>query len=99
MQGMARSMLCSLVALTLSLGRVCAFSAFNLTQYNATLTLAARPTLMGQYVSGDWWLVGPVTVISTSPEAADGRNGFEVCERSVLLCRILPTLRPPCTQP
>lgn len=32
----------------------------------------------GQYVNGDWWVVGPVTIIATSPTATVGRNGMVV---------------------
>jgi len=58
--------------------------AFRLTQYNATLVLAAPPAAMGQYVSGDYWVVGPITIVSTEPAAAGGRNGFELSPRSTL---------------
>ena len=37
---------------------------------------------MGQYLSGDYWVVGPITILSTEPPAADGRNGFEVSPAS-----------------
>jgi hypothetical protein len=29
----------------------------------------------GQYVNGDWWVVGPVTITSISPQPVEGRNG------------------------
>ncbi|HLU47636.1 MAG TPA: hypothetical protein VK116_06120, partial [Planctomycetota bacterium] len=33
----------------------------------------SAPALTGQYVNGDWWVVGPVTIQSTSP-SWDGRH-------------------------
>lgn len=32
----------------------------------------------GQYVNGDWWVVGPVTITATSPTSSTGRNGIVV---------------------
>ena len=46
----------------------------SVTQYGITWTFdAAYP--VGQFVTGDWWVVGPVTVVSVDPAPADGRNG------------------------
>ena len=56
---------------------------WSLTQYNATLVLSAQPLAMGQYLSGDWWLQGPITILSTEPIAAAGRNGFEISPKSI----------------
>ena len=33
------------------------------------------PVECGQFVNGDWWIVGPVTVASISPAQAPGRHG------------------------
>ncbi|MEM7260563.1 MAG: hypothetical protein AAF488_01140 [Planctomycetota bacterium] len=30
---------------------------------------------VGQFVTGDWWVVGPVTIISVSPTPSGGRHG------------------------
>lgn len=35
----------------------------------------ARPRPVGQYVNGDWWVVGPVTIQGISPAPEDGRHG------------------------
>jgi hypothetical protein len=58
-------------------------TAFPFSQYNCTLTLREKPLHMGQYVSGDWWVLGPITILSTTPEATAGRNGFEVSPSSI----------------
>lgn len=44
-----------------------AVESTTVTQYGVTWTFAeARP--VGQFVTGDWWVVGPVRVVSVSPE-------------------------------
>lgn len=57
---------------------------FNVSQYNMTITLSSAPTAMGRYISGDYWVVGPVTILATDPPATGGRNGFEVSPASTL---------------
>ncbi len=47
------------------------------TQYGITWTFAA-PARVGRFVTGDWWVVGPVTVASVDPAPAEGRNGSVV---------------------
>ena len=37
-----------------------------------------RPARVGRYVTGDWWVVGAVTVKSVTPAARPGRNGSVV---------------------
>ena len=32
----------------------------------------------GQYVNGDWWVKGPLTITSIEPHASGGRNGWSV---------------------
>ena len=54
-----------------------------LAQYNATLVFSSKPQAMGQYLSNDWWVVGPVTLVQTLPAAAGGRHGFEVSPKSI----------------
>jgi len=48
-----------------------------LSQYGITWTFA-EPARVGRYATGDWWVVGPVTVKSVMPAPADGRNGSAV---------------------
>jgi len=44
------------------------------TQYGITWTFdKARP--VGKYATGDWWVVGPVTIKSVTPIPEKGRNG------------------------
>ena len=43
-------------------------------QYGITWKLE-RPVRVGQFVSGDYYVVGPVTVVAVSPEPDEGRNG------------------------
>lgn len=46
--------------------------------FNEFLGRSGVPALtcdLGHYATGDWWVVGPVQVISTSPEATSTTNG------------------------
>jgi hypothetical protein len=49
----------------------------SLTQYGITWTFA-KPAPVGQFVTGDWWVVGPVTVQSVSPSPTADRHGSVV---------------------
>jgi hypothetical protein len=51
--------------------------ATEVTQYGITWTFD-EPREVGQFVTGDWWVVGPVTVTSVSPAPTGTRNGSEV---------------------
>ncbi len=51
--------------------------ASSITQYGITWTFD-KEYQVGQFVNGDWWVVGPVTIISISPAPASGRNGSMV---------------------
>ena len=48
-----------------------------ISQYGFTWTFS-EPATAGQYVTGDWWVIGPVTVTSVSPAPAGGLNGSVV---------------------
>jgi hypothetical protein len=48
-----------------------------LSQYGITWAFA-EPARVGRYVTGDWWVVGPVTVKGVTPAPAEGRNGSVV---------------------
>jgi len=48
-----------------------------LSQYGITWTFA-EPARVGRYVTGDWWVVGPVTVKAITPAPAGGRHGSVV---------------------
>ncbi len=37
-----------------------------------------REAEVGRYITGDWWVVGPITVVSVTPAPAEGRNGSVV---------------------
>ncbi|MEM9053457.1 MAG: PKD domain-containing protein, partial [Bacteroidota bacterium] len=43
-------------------------------QYGITWTFD-KEYECGQFVTGDWWVVGPVTIVSATPEQSPGRNG------------------------
>lgn len=45
-----------------------------LTQYGITWTLH-KEVAAGQFVNGDWYVVGPVTVVKIDPNPTDARNG------------------------
>jgi hypothetical protein len=51
--------------------------ADRLSQYGITWVFD-RPHTVGRFVTGDWWVVGPVTVESVSPQPNSGRNGSVV---------------------
>lgn len=38
-----------------------------ITQYGVTWTFE-EPALTGQFITGDWWVIGPVTIIKITPE-------------------------------
>lgn len=48
--------------------------AASVTQYGITWTFD-RPMPVGRFVTGDWWVVGPVQVVSVDPMPTDRRNG------------------------
>lgn len=48
-----------------------------ITQYGITWTFATR-AVAGRFVTGDWWVVGPVTVKSITPAPAGERHGSVV---------------------
>ncbi len=49
-----------------------------ISQYGITWTFA-QPVEAGQFISGDWWVVGPVEIVSVSPEPgpSDSTNNTE----------------------
>ncbi len=49
----------------------------SITQYGITWTFA-EPAQTGQFVTGDWWVVGPVTVTSVTPTPTADRHGSVV---------------------
>lgn len=46
----------------------------SITQYGITWTFK-KPVPVGQFVNGDYYVVGPATVMAITPEPKDGRNG------------------------
>lgn len=52
----------------------CAGKHSSITQYGITWTFD-RAYEAGRYITGDWWVKGPVTLISVSPPQITGRNG------------------------
>lgn len=68
------------IALSLTLTACCAFAETKITeisQYGITWSFT-QPVHAGQYASGDWWVVGPATVKSVSPEPTEELNGSVV---------------------
>jgi hypothetical protein len=49
----------------------------HVTDHGVTWTFAA-PALVGQFVTGDFWVIGPVTISAIDPPPANGRNGSVV---------------------
>ena len=56
-------------------------TAQSLTQYGITWTFD-KPYTVGKFVTGDWWVVGPVTVVKVDPAPKDGRNGSMINPKS-----------------
>ncbi|MBK9127260.1 MAG: hypothetical protein IPM13_05625 [Phycisphaerales bacterium] len=56
-------------------------TASSVSQYGITWTFS-QPRPVGQFVNGDWWVVGPVTITAVDPAptgtGADFRNGSQV---------------------
>ena len=48
-----------------------------ITQYGITWTFSA-PIQAGRFITGDWWVVGPVTLKSITPAPSAGRHGAVV---------------------
>ena len=48
-----------------------------ITQYGVTWTFT-QPVSAGRFVTGDWWVAGPVTIASVTPGATAGRHGSVV---------------------
>ena len=58
-------------------GQATATTERSLTQYGITWTFA-QPASVGRFITGDWWVVGPVTVQSVSPAPTADRHGSVV---------------------
>jgi len=54
-----------------------AADAAQVTQYGITWTFD-KPYAVGQFVTGDYWVVGPARVVSVDPAPAPGLNGSEI---------------------
>ncbi len=52
-------------------------SATSLTQWGVTWHFD-KSYQYGQFVNGDYWVVGPVTITRIEPDLSDGHNGWEV---------------------
>ena len=52
----------------------------SISQYGITWTFD-KPYEAGQFATGDYWVVGPVTITAVSPAPAGGRNGSAVDPR------------------
>jgi hypothetical protein len=46
----------------------------SVTQYGITWSFE-KPVHVGQFVNGDYYVVGPTTIVAITPEPKDGRNG------------------------
>jgi hypothetical protein len=54
----------------------------------------AQPVKSGQFVNGDWWVIGPVTVVSVTPSSTPGPLAGEV-EMKVLVKEAVKDLKGP----
>jgi len=69
--------------LLLALVTVTAAETTSVSQYGITWTFA-KPAQVGQFVTGDWWVIGPVQVVTVTPEpgpAPQGTTGKAVKSR------------------
>ena len=46
--------------------------------FNMSLTFRESGLKWGAYANGDYWIVGPATLIETHPPAVGGRNGVQI---------------------
>jgi hypothetical protein len=46
----------------------------SVSQYGITWTFA-KPVQVGRFITGDWWVVGPVQVVAVTPEPGPARQG------------------------
>ncbi|MDF3131226.1 hypothetical protein P0Y35_18625 [Kiritimatiellaeota bacterium B1221] len=53
-----------------------------ISQYGITWTFS-QPVEAGQFVSGDWWVVGPVEIVSVSPEPGPSASDKETESKSI----------------
>ena len=63
-----------LAGIVMACGSVWAYPARQISQYGITWTFD-REYECGQFVNGDYWVVGPVNIISINPASSGGRNG------------------------
>ena len=70
--------LCAGLLLT---GNIHAEQAISVSQWGITWTFD-KPATVGKFVTGDWWVLGPVTVVKVDPATNDGRNGSMVNPKS-----------------
>jgi len=69
---------CLLAGLSVAYGNlVLADERADLTQYGVTWRFST-PARVGRYVTGDWWVVGPVTITQVTPTPGPGRSGSVV---------------------
>lgn len=66
--------LCMVAPLAIS---ALASTTSQVTQHGITWTFSETKTC-GQFVNGDWWVVGPVTITNVTPTPTAGRNGSMV---------------------
>jgi hypothetical protein len=59
---------------------VLAAKVSSISQYGITWTFS-EPREAGQFASGDWWVVGPVTIEAVAPAPTANRNGSSVNPR------------------
>src|SRR5215208_795512 len=52
----------------------------SISQYEITWSFD-KPYEAGQFITGDWWVVGPVNVTAVNPAPSAGRNGSSVNPR------------------
>jgi hypothetical protein len=67
----------SILSVIAASGKAAVPQRLAVSQYGVTWTFTA-PIQAGQFVTGDWWVVGPTTLKSITPGPAPGRHGSVV---------------------
>ena len=73
------TILCSFVLASMSVAQTVTDS---ITHHGITWNLQ-EPTLVGTYATGDYWAIGPLTVVSVTPTPTGARNGSMLNPRPV----------------
>ena len=72
------TMMVDLPAADLQVKNRASYETLNHVSKNGVTFHFSKKHLVGKFVNDDWWVKGPVTIVSITPEMKDGKNGWEV---------------------